>query len=147
MVKVTIASDHAGFILKNTIKDWLISNQHSVHDKGCDRNEVVDYPDYVHGVVHDVRNKIADYGILICGSGAGMSITANRYSNIRAVLCYNTEIARLAREHNNANIICLGAIFTGVKDAQEILNSFLHSNFTGGRHESRLEKLESLKGR
>ena len=144
MIKVSISSDHAGFSLRMAIKGWLTENHYTIFDYGCSANEIVDYPDYVKGVLNDTRDAISDYGILICGSGIGMSIAANRYANIRAALCYNTEIARLAREHNNANVICLGAIFTSISLAREMLKAFLNTEFTGGRHKIRVQKLENL---
>ncbi|MBQ4874937.1 MAG: ribose 5-phosphate isomerase B [Rickettsiaceae bacterium H1] len=145
MIRIAIASDHAGFSLKKALKDWLTENHYTIYDYGCHSNEIVDYPDYVYDVLDDTISLRSDYGVLICGSGVGMSIAANRYPKTRAALCYSARLAKLAREHNNANIICLGSVFTSVRLAQEILKTFFTAKFTGGRHELRVKKLESLK--
>ncbi len=144
MIKVAIASDHAGFSLKESLKDWLSNNHYVVSDYGCHNNEIVDYPDYAKDVVDNIKSSISDCGVLICGSGIGMSIAANRYIGICAALCHNEDTARLSREHNNANIICLGALFVSVKSAQRMLKVFFNSNFTGGRHTTRVKKLDNL---
>lgn len=145
MIRISIASDHAGFALKLTLKSWLTNNHHTVYDYGCHSNELVDYPDYVKDVIEDVKDSVCDYGVLVCGSGVGMSIAANRYSDVRAALCYNAEVARLAREHNDARIICLGSLFADVQVAQEVLRAFFNAEFMGGRHEIRVKKIE-IKG-
>ena len=140
---IAIACDHAGFTLKQHLCQHLQTHQSCANftDFGTDSEESVDYPDIAHGLCEAITNNNADMGILICGSGTGMVITANRYPNIRAALCYNTEIARLARLHNNANIIVLGARFITDADACEMLDAFLTTEFEGGRHERRINKI------
>ncbi len=140
---IAIACDHAGFALKQLLCKHLETLQlcANITDFGTDSAQSVDYPDYAHGLCEAVTKNDADIGILICGSGTGMVITANRYDNIRASLCYNTEIARLARLHNNANIIVLGARFITETDACNMLDAFLQTEFEGGRHERRINKI------
>lgn len=144
MIRIAVASDHAGFSLKSALKDWLTQNHYTVYDYGCYSNEIVDYPDCVRDVVQDVQGAVSNCGVLICGSGIGMSMAANRCKNIRAALCYNKEVAKLAREHNDANVICLGAVLTSVQSAQEMLKIFFNTKFAGGRHESRVKKLDCM---
>ena len=144
MLKVAIASDHAGFSLKVVLKDWLNRNHYTVFDHGCHNNEIVDYPDLVKDVICDVKDEIVDCGILICGSGIGMNIAANRFRGIRAALCHNIEAARLARDHNKANVICLGSVITDPPSTLEILKVFFKTQFSGGRHELRIKKLDNL---
>lgn len=139
--KIAIASDHGGFLLK---KEIIKNSTLEIIDFGPDNSEnSVDYPDYAKKVSeYIINNSDATCGILICRSGVGMSIAANRYKNIRAVLCDSLEIAKLSREHDNCNIICFGGDFISPKLAIECLNIFTHTNFEGGRHNKRLEKLE-----
>ncbi|WP_341808409.1 bifunctional 2-polyprenyl-6-hydroxyphenol methylase/3-demethylubiquinol 3-O-methyltransferase UbiG [Wolbachia endosymbiont (group E) of Neria commutata] len=143
---VSISSDHAGFELKSAIKSYLEVLDYVVLDHGChSKKKYVDYPDYVTNVTKDVVNKKADYGILICGTGSGMGIAANRFEEIRAVLCYNVEIAKLAREHNDANVLCLGARFTDNELAKEIVKQFLETKFSKeSRHKERINKLNNI---
>ena len=139
--KVAIGSDHAGFKLKETLKKHLLNMSYIVADLGCDSEKSVDYPDYGCMVAKKVANGKADFGVVICGSGIGISIAANRNNKVRAALCYNAEIAKLARQHNDANILALGARFISEEDAKKSLDVFLSTEFEGGRHADRVNKL------
>ncbi len=138
---VAIGSDHAGFDYKEQIKNFLSSHNISFHDFGTLINESVDYPDYAHPVASAVEKNEAAFGILICGSANGVAITANKHQNIRAALCWKTEIAALARQHNNANVICLPARFISIEEALEMVDIFMKTSFEGGRHENRVNKI------
>ena len=139
--KICIASDHAGYNLKETIKDYLINKHASIFDLGPYEKKSVDYPDFAKKVGNRLKNKKSDVGILICGSGTGMAITANKIKGIRAALCYNLSSTRLSRMHNNANIITLGARLTKKKDILKMLKVFLNTKFEGGRHLRRVKKI------
>ncbi|MDD9331358.1 MAG: bifunctional 2-polyprenyl-6-hydroxyphenol methylase/3-demethylubiquinol 3-O-methyltransferase UbiG [Wolbachia sp.] len=143
---VSIASDHAGCELKLEIKSYLETLGHTVTDHGCTvKQKSVDYPDYAIKVTEDVISKQTNYGILICGTGSGMSIVANRFEGVRAVLCNSAESAKLAREHNNANVLCLGARFTDNKLAKEIVKQFLETEFSKeSRHKKRINKFNNM---
>ena len=142
MQKVFISSDHAGIELRLAIKLYLENLGYVVEDYGClDSSISVDYPDYVQDVINQVVNALG-FGILICGTGIGMSIVANRHKKIRAALCYNVEIARLAREHNDANILCLGARYVSCQEAQSVVYKFLNTRFSEGRHTQRVQKID-----
>ena len=142
---ISIASDHAGYKLKSEVKSYLEALGHKITDHGCASEEPTDYPDYAIQVAEDIINSKADYGILICGTGSGMSIAANRFHQIRAVLCNSVESARLAREHNDANILCLGAKFTDLKLTKEIVKKFLDTEFSKEkRHKERIQKLNNI---
>lgn len=137
-IKVAIACDHGGVELKNFLKDsfkvkWI--------DLGTDSNKSVDYPDYGYSLAEAVAEGDAEFGIAICGSGIGISIACNRHSEIRAALCTNTTMAKLSREHNDANVLCLDARLTGDILAAEIVKEFLETTFEGGRHKGRVDKL------
>jgi len=137
--KILIASDHAGFSLKNFLIQELVKLGYKPVDLGCDSAEKsVDYPDYAKKLCKKLTD---EFGILICGSGIGISIAANRFNHIRAALCHNTKSAKLSRAHNDANVLCLGARFTKEKSALAITKAFLASKFEGGRHEQRVAKL------
>lgn len=138
---IAAGSDHAGYAHKELLKKWLEANGHSVLDFGTHSPDSTDYPDYAHPVASAVEKKEADYGLLICGSANGMAITANKHQGIRAALCWNEEVAALARQHNNANIVCIPARFTTYSQAEKILARFLSAAFEGGRHERRVEKI------
>ena len=138
---VAIGSDHAGFDYKEQIKNFLSNHNVSFVDFGTLINESVDYPDYAHPVANAVENKEAAFGILICGSANGVAITANKHQDIRAALCWKTEIAALARQHNNANVICLPARFISIEEAIEMVDIFMKTSFEGGRHENRVNKI------
>ena len=142
-MKVSIACDKAGLQLK----DYIISNfseKYEFIDFTYNENESVDYPDYAKKVVKSILNKEADCGVLICGTGIGMSISANRYKGIRASVCHNSLEAKLTREHNDANILCMGARIIGNETALENLKVFLNTDFASGRHLRRIEKIEEL---
>ena len=139
--KVCIASDRGGFNLKETIKDYLIKKNISIIDLGPSENKTVDYPDYAKKVANRIKAKKSDVGILVCGSGTGMAISANKTKNIRAAVCYNVNSTRLSREHNNANIISLGARLTSKKLSLKLVNIFLKTKFEGGRHLKRVNKI------
>lgn len=140
MRKIPIGADHAGFELKERIKKYLISEGYTPDDKGTNSPESVDYPDYAHPVAEAVENG-AEWGILICGSAQGVAMTANKHQGIRAAVVWDENIARLARQHNDANIICLPARFVDEEDALRFIDVFAHTDFEGGRHERRVEKM------
>ena len=139
--KVCIASDHGGFSLKEAIKDHLIKKDISIIDLGPSENKTVDYPDYAKKVANRIKAKKSDVGILVCGSGTGMAISANKIKTIRAAVCYSEKSTRLSREHNNANIISLGARLTSKKLSLKLVNIFLKTKFEGGRHIKRVNKI------
>ena len=139
--KICIASDHAGFSLKETIKDLLIKNQISTIDLGPYSDNSVDYPDFAKKIAIRVKSKKSNIGILVCGSGTGMAISANKLRGIRAAVCYSFKSTYLCRAHNNANIMCLGARLTKKKDIKKILSIFLNTKFEGGRHLRRVKKI------
>ena len=139
--KVCIASDHGGFNLKESIKDFLIYRNISIIDLGPLENKTVDYPDYAKKLAQRIKAKKSDVGILVCGSGTGMAISANKIKTIRAAVCYNTKSTRLSREHNNANIIALGARLTNKKLSLKLVEIFLKTKFEGGRHLKRIKKI------
>ena len=139
--KVCIASDHAGFDLKEKIKDFLIDKYVSITDLGPFENKSVDYPDYAKKLANRIKAKKSDVGILVCGSGTGMAISANKIKNIRAAVCYNQKSTRLSRQHNNANIIALGARLTKKSLSLKLVELFLKTKFEGGRHLKRVKKI------
>ena len=139
--KICIASDHAGYDLKEKIKVFLINKDVSVIDLGPYSNQSVDYPYYAKKIAKRLLLKKSDAGILVCGSGTGMSITANKFKGIRAAQCYNKKSTILSRLHNNANIICLGSRILKSKDAFNFVNYFLNTKFEGGRHQKRINKI------
>jgi ribose 5-phosphate isomerase B len=141
MVKLGIASDHAGFELKQVIKKWLFEKGYEVTDFGSNSPESSDYADYAHPLANSVEKGEVRFGISMCGSGNGINITVNKHQGIRAGLCWNKEIARLARAHNDANICSLPARFISVDEAKEIIETFLSTNFDGGRHIARINKI------
>lgn len=140
--RIAIASDHAGFKLKNDLLVYLLEEDlYELTDMGPDSAESVDYPDYAHPLATAVENGDADLGILICGSGNGVCITANKHQGIRAALCWEEELGSLARQHNNANVLCLPARFISKQKAFKITDAFLTAEFEGGRHENRVNKI------
>ena len=139
--KICIASDHAGYNLKEYIKDFLINKNVSIIDLGPINENSVDYPDYAKKVSKRVKSKKSDVGILVCGSGTGMAISANKTKGIRASVCYNLKSTRLSRQHNNANIMCLGSRFTSKGSALRLISTFLKTKFEGGRHLRRIKKI------
>lgn len=138
---VVIGSDHAGFEYKEAIKQYLAKNKIETIDVGTHSTESCDYPDYAHAAAREIENGNVEFGILICGSANGVAITANKHQKIRAALCWQNEIASLARQHNNANIICLPARFVTIDEAEEMVHTFLTTDFEGGRHQKRVEKI------
>ncbi len=143
-MKVVIGSDHAGFFLKEKIKDYLCSEGIEVIDVGTNSHVSVDYPEFAAKVIEILLQGKAERGILICGTGLGMSIAANRFPGIRAALCHEPFSAKMARRHNNANVLVLGGRLVGDGMAIEIVKTFLTEPFEGGRHERRLQLLEQL---
>jgi ribose 5-phosphate isomerase B len=139
--KIAIGSDHAGFDYKQGLKQWLEKNGYMVKDFGTHSTESTDYPDFAHPVAFAVENNECDLGILVCGSANGVAITANKHQGIRAAICWAEELASLARQHNNANIVCIPARFVKFEEAQSITDRFLHTEFEGGRHEKRVSKI------
>lgn len=140
--KIGIAADHAGFELKQQIIAYLQQLGWTVEDFGTHSLDSVDYPDFVHPLASSIQEGQLVQGILICGSGNGVNITANRHAGIRSALCWKPEIARLAREHNDANIVALPARFITLEEAKAIVDAFLSTAFEGGRHQRRVEKIE-----
>jgi ribose 5-phosphate isomerase B len=138
---MAIGCDHAGYPYKDAIKQLLIDLGIAVTDYGTNSPDSVDYPDFVHPVATDVETGKVDLGVLLCGSGNGVAITANKHQGVRAALCWIEEIAALARQHNNANIVCLPVRFTTQEQAEAIVRRFLNSEFEGGRHLQRIEKI------
>ena len=139
--KISISSDHAGFKLKEKIKQNLINKKISVLDLGPTTDSSVDYPDFAKRVARNVASKKSNIGILVCGSGTGMAMSANKFKKIRAAVCYNKASTRLSRQHNNANIIALGSRLTNTKKAIRLVNVFLNTKFEGGRHLRRVKKV------
>ena len=142
MIKILIASDHAGFVLKNKLMDYF-KNKFEFTDFGTNSEESVDYPDFAHKLANEVSIKNLS-GVLICGSGVGMSMVANRYNNVRAALCFNENMAKLSRQHNNANILVLGSRLISHEEAIKCFIMFFKSEFDGGRHQARLEKFNHI---
>jgi len=140
-MKIAIGNDHAGPDYKIAIVAHLQSKGHEIINHGTDTFESVDYPDFGHPVAIDVETKKADFGIVICGSGNGIAMSANKHQGIRAALCWTKEIAALARQHNDANIISIPARFTSIQQAVEMVETFLNTNFEGGRHANRVDKI------
>lgn len=139
-MNIAIANDHAGTELKQFLMDEL-DKDYTFINFGTDENSSVDYPDHVHPLANAMVNQQAELGILICGSGNGVCMTANKYKNIRAALCWTPEIAALARQHNNANVICVPARFVDQSTALEMVRTFLNTPFEGGRHATRVDKI------
>ncbi len=140
--KIVIGCDHAGYQLKEELKDYLLSNGYLVQDFGTQSDASVDYPDYVHPLATFIEDNQEVRGVLICGSGVGVSISANRHRKVRAALCWNEEVAKLCRQHNDANIICLPARFITNEEANKMVDVFLNTTFEGGRHATRVNKIE-----
>ena len=138
---IAIGSDHAGFDYKETLKKHLSAQGFKVSDMGAHDTSSVDYPDFAHPVAKAVESKEAAFGILICGSANGVAITANKHQGIRAAICWNEEVAMLARQHNNANILCIPARFVQEELAEKMTVLFMQTPFEGGRHEKRVEKI------
>ena len=138
---ISIGNDHAGTDYKFAIIEYLESKGIKVKNYGTDNIDSVDYADFVHPVALDVNNKESEYGILICGSANGVAMTANKHQNVRAGICWMDEITKLIRQHNNANIICIPARFTAIPQAIKMVDTFLNTDFEGGRHQARIDKI------
>ena len=139
--KVILASDHAGFRLKEEIKKFLIKKRKKILDLGTKNTNSVDYPDYAHLLSKKMKRNKNQLGILVCGSGTGMSMAANKHKNIRAALCYNIKSAKLSRSHNNANVMTIGSRLIKKRVALQCVNAFLKTDFDGGRHTRRVKKI------
>lgn len=143
-MRISIGGDHAGFELKQAVRQHLLGRGAEVIDRGPQDPGSVDYPDHAHLVANDVANGDAGLGIVICGSANGVNITANKHRGVRSAIAWNPMVARLAREHNDANVLALPARFLEVGDAMGIVDAFLDAHFEGGRHQRRVEKIEPL---
>lgn len=141
---VAIGADHAGYALKSIIIDLLKSKGLQVMDMGTHSDDSVDYPDFAHPTAEAVEKGEAAWGVLICGSANGVAITANKHQGIRAALCWNEEVAKITRQHNNANIICIPARFVSVLVAESMVTAFAQTPFEGGRHETRIGKIACM---
>ncbi len=140
-MKISIGNDHAGPEYKRCIVEMLEAKGHEVTNYGTDNNESVDYPDFGHPVANDVTVAKADFGIVICGSGNGIAMTVNKHPKVRAALCWNKQVAALARQHNDANIISIPCRFVSISQAVEMVETFLETEFEGGRHQNRVDKI------
>ena len=140
-MKISIGNDHAGTEYKNAIVKLLESKGIEVINYGTDTDSSVDYPDFIHPVAQDVENKKVALGIIVCGSGNGANMTANKYQGVRSALCWTKEIVALAREHNDANILSIPARFTAIQQVLEMVEIFLNTDFEGGRHKNRIDKI------
>jgi len=141
MIRVAIGGDHAGFEYKALVKQQLEENGYEVKDFGPYSADSTDYPDYVHPLCNAIEAQEVDFGILICGSANGVAITANKHQKVRAAICWQNELAALARQHNDANVICLPARFISTYNAQQMVDIFLNTEFEGGRHARRVNKI------
>lgn len=139
--KIAIASDHAGYFLKEKIKKYLAGEKYETKDLGCYTEDNVDYPDYAHPLAEAITRGEFDLGISICGTGNGINMTANKHQGIRGALCWNEEISRLARAHNDANLCALPGRFISESEALLIVKTFLNTEFEGGRHKPRIDKI------
>lgn len=143
-MRIAVGADHAGMVLKEPVVGWLIEKGLDVHDVGTFDETACDYPDFAIKVGQTVAAGAADYGLLFCGSGLGMAITANKISGVRAVTCHDVVSARLARQHNDANVLTMGGRFIAAPLALEVIDTFLQTGFEGGRHHLRVEKIVDL---
>lgn len=138
---IAIASDHAGYELKEYVKEVLGKKGYKFKDFGCSSSESVDYPDYAHPLAREISTSELKIGIVICGSGEGVSIVANKHRNVRCALCWKKELASLARQHNDANVVALPARFISKEEALDIIDTFFTTDFEGGRHQKRVDKI------
>jgi ribose 5-phosphate isomerase B len=143
-MKLAVASDHAGFGLKEDLKKLLESEGHAVEDFGCENEESCDYPDFANKLCEAILDNECERGVLVCGTGLGMSYSANRHKGIRAALCTSVEMAKMAREHNDANVLVLGSRIIKPKLAHDILRAWVDTPFEGGRHLRRIRKIDGL---
>ena len=141
-MKIAIGNDHAGVEVKRKIENYLSQKGYTVVNKGYDGKESVDYPDYIHPVSLEVKEKKAQIGIIICGSGNGAAMTANKHKGVRAAICWSEEIAELARQHNDANIISIPSRFLSEEETISIVEAFIKTDFEGGRHKRRIDKID-----
>jgi len=142
-MKISLGCDHAAYKEKELLSDYIINTLgHQIIDYGTYSDESVDYPEFGQKVANSINNKKADFGIVLCGSGIGISIAANKVKGIRAALCTSKEHAIMSRKHNNANILAMGARFTSINEMKDIINSWLNTDFEGGRHQIRINKIE-----
>ena len=142
-MKIAIGKDHAGVGVKEKIQDHLEKKGHQVINKGYDGEESVDYPDFIHPVSKEIKEKKAEIGVIVCGSGNGAAMTANKHKGVRAAICWSEEIAALAKHHNNANIISIPSRFLNEKEIIKIIDVFIEAEFEGGRHERRVKKIDT----
>ncbi len=147
MIRIALGADHAGYAAKSALAEHLCTRGFHVHDMGTFSTAAVDYPDFAIAVARAVASGEDELGIVLCGSGIGVSIVANKVTGIRAANCCSPEMARLARQHNNANVLCLGARLHSIEELRAIADAFLEATFEGGRHERRVEKIHHLTGR
>lgn len=143
-MKFSIGNDHAGVDYKEAIVSYLTGQGYEVTNHGTNTEDSVDYPDFIHPVAQDVSSKKSDLGIIICGSGNGASMTANKYQDIRSALCWTKEIVALAKEHNNANILSLPARFISIPQALAMVETYINTEFEGGRHQNRIDKIPCM---
>jgi len=141
---IAMAADHGGYELKNVLLDYLVRKGHAIINLGTDEPESVDYPDFAKACCEEVTSGRADFGILVCGTGVGISIAANKIKGIRCGLCPSKEIAALVKQHNNANVIALGGRFTSEEEAKKIVDAYMEAEFEGGRHQNRVDKIMAL---
>jgi ribose 5-phosphate isomerase B len=142
--RIGVGSDHAGFRLKESVRRWLVDHSYIVVDLGTDSEEACDYPDFAIALAEAMAAGTVERGVLICGTGVGMSIVANKFPHLRAAVCHDPTTARFSRAHNDANVLTLGSRITGEMVALDIVNAWLHTPFEGGRHSRRLAKIEGL---
>ena len=142
-MKIAIGNDHAGVGVKEKIQDHMEKKGHQVINKGYDGEESVDYPDFIHPVSKEIKEKKAEIGVIVCGSGNGAAMTANKHKGVRAAICWSEEIAALAKHHNNANIISIPSRFLNEKEIIKIIDVFIEAEFEGGRHERRVKKIDT----
>ena len=140
-MKLSIGNDHAGVDLKEAIISYFKEKGHEFNNHGTDQADSVDYPDFIHPVAKDIEEKKTELGVIICGSGNGAAMTANKHKKIRAALCWNVEVCKLARQHNDANVISIPARFVNLEQALEMVDVFITTPFEGGRHQKRIEKI------
>ena len=140
-MKISIGSDHAGLLYKKEIIRLLMLKGHDISNHGTNTEKSVDYPDFIHPVAKDVSAQNSDLGIIICGSGNGAAMTANKHKKIRAALCWTNELVSLARQHNNANILSIPARFVSISQALQMVDTFISTDFEGGRHQGRIDKI------
>lgn len=140
-MKISIGNDHAGVAFKEAIVSYLERKGHRLINHGTNHEKSVDYADFIHPVAKDVQNKKSDMGIIVCGSGNGAAMTANKHQKVRAALCWSGEISKLSRQHNDANILSIPARFVNLEQAIEMVDTFLITPFEGGRHKKRIEKI------